>query len=377
MVLLLEVARGLAALWVFFYHVKALFEDASPLIYQLASYGYLGVPMFFVISGYVITYSAESTIKNGRASRLFLKNRFLRIYPAFWASIVVILVTPYLIEAISALKSGQLIWPEAPFLTLSGWEWLNLVLLTKVFWADSPNLQEQFTVINSVYWTLAIEFQFYLVVFIALLLRPYYRWTIGLVTIAGCVSLFLPDLFGYRFNDGLFLTYWPSFAIGIGLAYLHRAGVFVGHKWTDNLVGLVALPAVGTALALADWQLAKQDFLFALFFGACLWVIAGLESKLVLIKHGNSTVRYWLLEPWLILGAMSYSVYLLHGKIYLLPLMFVRQAISPQYIGYGLVTMLGTLALCFVFYYAIERRFLSKNYQTLHRQVLTNQSIRR
>ena len=63
MVLLLELARGIAALWVFFFHVKNNFQDSAEWIYNIAEYGHYGVPMFFVISGFVITYSAEGTLK--------------------------------------------------------------------------------------------------------------------------------------------------------------------------------------------------------------------------------------------------------------------------------------------------------------------------
>lgn len=63
MVLLLDLARGAVALWVFFFHLQNLFEVPSRFIANVASFGHSGVPMFFVISGYVITYAAESSHK--------------------------------------------------------------------------------------------------------------------------------------------------------------------------------------------------------------------------------------------------------------------------------------------------------------------------
>lgn len=108
MVLLLELARGIAALWVFFFHLKSYFKESSQWIYNIAEYGHFGVPMFFVISGFVITYSAESTLKANKSPLSFLKKRFLRIYPVFWVSIFVVILLPYLIELISMLKTGEL-----------------------------------------------------------------------------------------------------------------------------------------------------------------------------------------------------------------------------------------------------------------------------
>ena len=96
-----------------FYHIKEYFIQSSEFIYSIASYGHLGVPMFFVISGFVITYSAESTLKKNETPISFLKKRFLRIYPTFWAStIAVVFILPYLIELISVLKSSSFQAPE-------------------------------------------------------------------------------------------------------------------------------------------------------------------------------------------------------------------------------------------------------------------------
>jgi peptidoglycan/LPS O-acetylase OafA/YrhL len=71
------------------------------------------------------------------------------------------------------------------------------------------------------------------------------------------------------------------------------------------------------------------------------------------------------------LGAMSYSVYLLHGKINPLPHMFVRQLVGPGSVWYGLLIIIGTLLLCYPFYLLVERRFLSKRYKQIHQAVLT------
>jgi len=69
---------------------------------------------------------------------------------------------------------------------------------------------------------------------------------------------------------------------------------------------------------------------------------------------------------------MSYSVYLLHAKIYFIPNMFVRQIVDKSEVVHGIATIVATLILCWPFYYFIERRFLSSNYGTLHRAILQN-----
>ena len=60
MIVILEIARGLAALWVFMFHFNGLFSEI-PVLCDLTKRGGWAVTMFFVISGFVITYSAESS----------------------------------------------------------------------------------------------------------------------------------------------------------------------------------------------------------------------------------------------------------------------------------------------------------------------------
>lgn len=367
MILLLELARGLAALWVFFYHVKPLFETSSPVIYHISSFGSLGVPMFFVISGYVITYSAESSLKNVKSPFIFLKARFLRIYPAFWVSVVVVLVTPYIVESLSFLKTGVYLVPDNLFTKFNYIEWPNFLLLTKVFWATSHDLQTEFNTINSVYWTLAIEFQFYLVVFVALCFKKYYKHIITIISVAALLAMLIPD----EINHGLFIHYWPSFSVGIILAYLHRNRVWSNSYLKKKVAKLIATVTVtGLLVSSVSW-LGENQIFFAVIFGMFLWTISDIEKVLNKIKSSKNKLLFWLLEPWLILGTMSYSVYLLHGKVFIIPNILIRQIFDLSNILYGLFTILGTLILCYPFYFFVERRFLSKNYKIIQQKALT------
>lgn len=367
MVLLLELARGLAALWVFLFHVKGVFELALPGIYQLSAYGSLGVPMFFVISGYVIACSAESCLERNKPPLAFLKARALRIYPTFWASVAIVLLTPYLVELISSFKSGVYVSPENIAAKLDLAEWTAFLSLSKVFWATTNDLQAEFSTINSVYWTLAIEFQFYIVVFLALNFRQYYRHVIAAVSVVALLLMVFP----VQMNHGLFIHYWPSFSVGLGLAYLHRGGFWAERLCKGGAMQLAVVLLVSGLLIASVAMSGGGHLAFALCFGAFLWAISGLERFLGQIKKGGNRFYFWLLEPWLMLGAMSYSVYLLHGKINPLPHMFVRQLVGPGSVWYGLLIIIGTLLLCYPFYLLVERRFLSKRYKQIHQAVLT------
>ena len=89
----LDLMRGLAALWVFFYHFSLLFpfDQTSSFLHAAFCYGYLGVPMFFVISGYCMAAAARSALRREESVSSFLYRRMRRIYPPFWCSAVVTL----------------------------------------------------------------------------------------------------------------------------------------------------------------------------------------------------------------------------------------------------------------------------------------------
>src|ERR1700712_1593658 len=121
--------RGLAALLVCFFH------------FELLKYGCTGVDLFFMISGFVIFMS----VSNSTNIRQFAIGRLIRLYPAYWLSIIIAIIAFYL--------SGyrHLAFETRPILG-------NLLMLQPVFrspyWVDA-------------YWTLYVELSFYL--FIALL----------------------------------------------------------------------------------------------------------------------------------------------------------------------------------------------------------------
>jgi peptidoglycan/LPS O-acetylase OafA/YrhL len=136
-------------------------------------------------------------------------------------------------------------------------------------------------------------------------------------------------------------------------------------------MAIVALTSCVAAYA-SSGQLHTSPILFALAFGINLWFFSDLDLVLQKMKKSGHWIIYWLLEPWLLIGAMSYSLYLLHVKLYLIPLMFVRQLIDPASGLFSLFTIIGTLIICYPFYYYIERKFLSKNYQKIHRELVTD-----
>jgi peptidoglycan/LPS O-acetylase OafA/YrhL len=173
---ILDPLRGLAALAVAWYH----FTNCSELVKTdwlraSGAYGWLGVEVFFVISGFVIPYSMygggyEPRQHFGR----FLAKRLLRLEPPYLASIVLVILLAYGAALIPAFgrttpefSAPQLLLHLGYLNTFFAYEWL------------SP-----------VYWTLGIEFQYYLfiaVIYPLLKARSAVLCTVVVVSMAGTV----------------------------------------------------------------------------------------------------------------------------------------------------------------------------------------------
>jgi len=84
----IDLLRFIAAISVVFYHyafIGVTRPDYNPLVFPalvpIAKYGYLGVELFFIISGYVVLLSAQ-----GKTVRQFFVSRVTRLYPAYWVA---------------------------------------------------------------------------------------------------------------------------------------------------------------------------------------------------------------------------------------------------------------------------------------------------
>jgi len=143
---MLDVLRFFAALSVVFYHMtyrlneSALFTWLQPF----TKFGYLGVDVFFIISGFVILWSAV-----GRSVPDYLISRVARLYPSFWVAILVTSATMLVIRP----ERLQPLWAIAA----------NFTML--------PGYIVGNHYVDGVYWTLAVELKFYFLILLALLFR--------------------------------------------------------------------------------------------------------------------------------------------------------------------------------------------------------------
>ncbi|MDO6460656.1 acyltransferase [Granulosicoccaceae sp. 1_MG-2023] len=291
--------RALAVLAVLFYHVDP----------QLVPGGFVGVDIFFVISGYLITRNILASLDAGTFSfRQFYIRRFRRLYPALLVTVSVSMVFAVLIfapehlarfarEVVAALFSVSNIffWSESGYFDLDG--------------AFKPLLHT---------WSLSVEEQFYLF------------WPALLLLISGLSGR-------YRFvcvaGLGLLSLLAAEYVNGIGMQSL--AFYMLPFRIVEFVLGagLVFLPRIVQSARSSLTMLALLAMLLPVFLYNGQTPFPGLSALLpcagaaLLIAAGSTAVSRVLLENplALFLGKISYSVYLVHW-----PLVVFRQYLDPQ-----------------------------------------------
>jgi peptidoglycan/LPS O-acetylase OafA/YrhL len=180
----INILRGIAALAVVYFHLTGS-ADLSAGIASSGKYGFLGVEMFFVISGFILPYSMYQSGYRVSSFFTFLGKRMLRIYPCYLVSIVAEL-------ALMALTKRP--FPELPPLC-AHFLFLNGIL--------------HYTWISPVFWTLALEFQFYL------LIGLFYNAFTSKTHLFFILSIFTV-LFSSLFLPGTLVPHWfGMFTVGI------------------------------------------------------------------------------------------------------------------------------------------------------------------
>jgi peptidoglycan/LPS O-acetylase OafA/YrhL len=192
--------RGLAALAVLLFHWYQFFPAAAsvirpdrfagtvldPTVYL--GFGWMGVPLFFVLSGYLLGGQVVHVELTGTFLRRFWIRRFLRIYPAVWAELVILLILGTVITGLISKQGMETLW------------------LQFLLWINLPPLMAQ--PINGVWWTLPIELGFYV-------LLPFIGWAVRrigwkvMLAVAVAVTLGWRGILFVTTNTDNYLTILP------------------------------------------------------------------------------------------------------------------------------------------------------------------------
>ena len=306
----LTVLRGVAAATVLLSHCLRLGEASyfgetatRPPGLEWLDLGFFGVVLFFVLSGFTIQLNYGSTALAPAPIGRFLLRRFFRIYPAYLVSLLAYL-------ALDAALAGQIAAAPSSWLGEFGQPVTTPILLE--YLALTYNWTGHWFYINNVYWSLPIEFQFYLL-FPALLL----------LLRAGPAYLLL----------GTATLYAIGWGCGLDSVTPQLAWQFTGGMVAAWLVGrtrrrLSLLPAALilslAAVAIVWIRFAAPEFYIpgmanplipsstALFYG----LAAILLVLTVTAADAKATGRLWRALLWQ--GETSYSLYLYHNAALLL-----------------------------------------------------------
>ncbi|MFJ4467335.1 acyltransferase family protein [Streptomyces sp. NPDC089424] len=287
-IVVLDALRLIAALMVVFYHYVAFGEgwdgpqaQLFPVIFRPSAYGWLGVDLFFMISGFVICMSCW-----GRSVADFFTSRVIRLFPAYWLGVLAT-------TAVVALVPGGLephAWREV------------LVNLTMLQWPVDVDH------VDGVYWTLWAELRFYLLFALVVWRGLTYRRVIAFCCIWTTLALLAKGYGSGPLSDLFMAQYCWFFIAGLAFYLIYRFG--------PNLLlwGIVALCfAMGQHTAMQTWRRTLQH----VGHNVPGWGVAVLLAVFFAVLAGVSLGWFHRINwRWLpAAGALTYPLYLFHESI--------------------------------------------------------------
>jgi peptidoglycan/LPS O-acetylase OafA/YrhL len=329
----LQVLRAFAALFVVLYHAdKQWAAEGATFLGGAFQAGYSGVDLFFVLSGFIITYTSAALIGRRGSALPFLLRRFNRVYPIYWLTLflpllLVFWIAPHMVPDPGAYEPSG-IWKT--FLLLFG----------------HPQMSQ-------VTWTLSHELYFY-AFFALVIFVPRLRWLAALVLVLSAVA------FVYRAGGQRPLKPWPAlegalspynlqFAGGVACALLYRR--------LSRRVALLTLVSGVAAFAAVAFLWARSDpatvrAARALAYG--LPAAATVLGAAALEHHGARLGQRVLV----LVGDASYVLYLVHAPLLRLGHRMAKAVGLPHGLATTSLVIVGIVVVSIAVHRLVERPLL-------------------
>lgn len=337
----IDLLRFLAALSVVFYHytfrgyaADGLSVMPYPLLAPTAKYGYLGVELFFMISGFVVLMTAAASAR----LRDFCISRIVRLYPAFWVCCTITYLAIVLFGAPHAATFDQYI--------------VNMTMLSGL---------SKMQPIDGAYWSLLVEIRFYALVAVVLAIgRIHQAQRFIVLWLLGCIALEVLATLPVEGMPALALHYLRYLLI------VNYAAYFVAGA-TCYLIWAKGASPVRFAVLIASWGLAVfqsgqslRDFEKYYKTGLSSGMVIGILTVfyvvmlVISLKRTGAIARY----RWPLAGAISYPLYLLHQNIGYLVFNRLYPAVNAHVLLWG--TIVFVVAAAYAVHVLIERRLASR-----------------
>lgn len=319
-----EYARGAASLAVLLFHslhaipAQSLHPILRPIL-PVTELGWLGVNVFFTVSGWCIAERLAAAHRRSENPAAFLSERALRIFPSYWAALAITV----LLLALASPFNGIPLARNVPA-TLAAW--LVELSLTQPAFARTGVL--------IVSWTLFHELTFYAAGACALVLRQRGVPATALLVLGGVGCLLVTAL--------------------------HPSGPFSGFAfWTHFFAGVLAWWSFNRPIG-ATWLTALLGTLVALAFecSAAALVAAATALALAVAARHPPPLPSLFAIPLTALGAASYSLYLIHVAVISPFFNLAARAVPPSSALLIAVWLTGlglAVAAGLAFHHGIER----------------------
>lgn len=359
----IDALRGAAALGVVLYHeigskspapTNGIWNWLITPVWLVSSFGYVGVFLFFVISGFCIhlRWARLRTIEENPTTDFvqFWKRRFTRLYPPYLIALLIYLLVSGFTTKFQA--TAFYVWDVTS----------HLLMLHNL---DARTVYS----INGVFWTLAIEEQLYLAYFLLLFLRTRFGWPRALLVCAAVRIAWLIFSLGARSFLGWNVpvteaaaSHWLTWALG-ALAVEAALGIVVLPKWCKDIRvgGAGLLLAIGLTYLLPEIEshpLIHESAWLILhpLWGGTFFVII---NRFILAERAwkASTQVPALVRLFASVGVFSYSLYLTHQLVLMESYRFTRLGLSEDFVALVIMTP-ASIFFAWLFFAFCERPFI-------------------
>ena len=369
----IDALRGIAALGVVLYHAVSqtpnvvpgnLFRWPVKLLQFVSAFGYIGVFLFFVISGFCIhlQWAKSRATQQAQSIRFgsFWRRRIRRLYPPY-------LIAFALFMLMAALTTG---------INVTHFFVYDVVMHLLMLHNLDPHTCYS---INGVFWTLAIEEQLYLAYFVLLFLRTRWGWgpTLAICALARIAWFCFSHAAWVTFGAGIPVpeaaaSHWFTWALG-AIAVEAAFGLVELPKWCRNLwiggAAMVLASATSTILPVTQKDTLPHDLAWLLMHP--VWGV----GFFILVNRAVEAEQLWLAKlraPGVLarlvvgmvaaaafVGVFSYSLYLTHELVIMQSYSFTIKWFPPI-LNALLVVIPATVLFAWVFYRFCEKPYMRK-----------------